>query len=199
MKQYLRHKPGALSVPAVMLLGTALVLTWVTRGLVSSSGKIDEGKEPASQGRPITPAGSLVLDATTRLPAVGALPVDLVRTPDHTGRDGSGRYLIAVNSGFGLQFNAASNRGQQSLAVIDLNARPNPVVVQNVYFPSPQSVNVGVVFSPKAESDGTYTLYASGGFENKIWIFRFLPGSRTPISPPSPGPKTTVEAPFIDV
>jgi YVTN family beta-propeller protein len=139
------------------------------------------------------------MDATTRQPAVGALPVDFVRSPDHTGRDGSGRYLIAVNSGFGIQFNAASNRGQQSLAVIDLNTTPAPVVVQNVYFPSPQSVNVGLVFSPTADEDGWYTLYASGGFENKIWVFRFSPGSKTPITPSSPGPNTLVQAPFIDI
>ena len=55
--------------------------------------------------------------------------------------------MIAVNSGYGVQFNAAANRGQQSLAVIDLNAKP-AAVIQNVYFPSPQSVNFGVVFAP---------------------------------------------------
>ena len=65
--------------------------------------------------------------------------------------------------------------------------------------PTPQSVNVGLVFSPTAESDGSYALYASGGFENKIWIFRFRPQDRSPISPGSAGPNTIVEAPFIDV
>src|SRR6185369_10282176 len=70
---------------------------------------------------------------------------------------------------------------------------------QNVYFPSPQSVNVGVVFAPTPQDDGSYALYVSGGFENKIWIFRFQPESRTPITPASPGPNTTIEAPFIDV
>jgi DNA-binding beta-propeller fold protein YncE len=139
------------------------------------------------------------MDATTRQPAVGALPLDFVRSPDHTGRDGGGRYLISVNSGFGLQFNAASNRAQQSLSVIDLSAKPAPLVVQNVYFPSPQSVNVGVVFSPQADEQGAYLLFASGGFENKIWMFRFLPGSQTPITPTSAGPNTAVTAPFIDV
>src|SRR5690242_17562399 len=126
--------------------------------------------EPASQGRPITPAGTLVQDLTTRQAAVGALPIDFVRSPDKLGPNGEGRYLLAVNSGYGVQFNATSNRGQQSIAVIDLNARP-AVVVQDVYFPSPQSVNVGVVFSPVAREDGSYALYVSGGFENKIWIF----------------------------
>ena len=42
-------------------------------------------------------------------------------------------------------------------------------------------------------------MYVAGGFENKIWIFRFLPGGVAPISPASPGPETTVTAPFIDV
>jgi YVTN family beta-propeller protein len=106
--------------------------------------------------------------------------------------------LIAVNSGYGVQFNAAANRGQQSLAVIDLNAKP-AAVIQNVYFPSPQSANVGVVFSPRPQDDGSYALYVSGGFENKIWIFSFHPDSQTPITPASPGPNTNIEAPFIDV
>ena len=162
---------------------------------VSSSAGPDE---PASEGRIITPAGSLVQDITTRQPAVGALPVDLVRSPDKSGPGGEGRFLIAVNSGYGVQFNSSANRGQQSLAVIDLNAKP-AAVIQNVYFPSPQSVNVGVVFSPKPQDDGSYALYVSGGFENKIWIFRFQPDSQTPITPASPGPNTNVEAPFIDV
>ena len=81
----------------------------------------------------------------------------------------------------------------------DLNAKPGPVVIQNVYFPSPQSVNVGVVFAPMPASDGTFALYVSGGYENKIWIFNFHPGSQNPITPVSPGPNTLVEAPFIDV
>jgi YVTN family beta-propeller protein len=148
--------------------------------------------EPASQGRPITPAGTLVRDLTTRQAAVGALPVDFVRSPDK-------RFLLAVNSGYGVQFNASGNRGQQSIAVIDLNAKPAAAVVQNVYFPSPQSVNVGVVFSPAPNEDGSYALYVSGGFENKIWIFRFHPEGQPPITPASPGPNTTVEAPSIDV
>ena len=163
--------------------------------LVSSSAVSDE---PASEGRPITPAGSLVQDLTTRQAAVGALPVDFVRSPDKLGPNGEGRFLVSVNSGYGIQFNAAANRGQQSLSVIDLNVRP-AAVVQNVYFPSPQSVNVGVAFSPVEQDDGSFALYVSGGFENKIWIFRFQPENQTPITPASPGPNTTIEAPFIDV
>ncbi len=155
--------------------------------------------QPASEGRPITPAGMLLKDATTNLPAVGALPVDFVRTPDVTGPDGKGRYLIAVNSGFGLQFSAAGNRGQQSLAVLDLNAKPAPVVIQNVYFPAPQSVCVGVALAPQPDSEGQHALYVSGGVENKIWLFQFKPGAATPITPTSNGPDTKITAPFIDV
>src|SRR5882672_8209179 len=171
----------------------------IVAGIFASSARMRQNNEPASEGRPITPAGSLIIDWTTRHPAVGSLTVDFVRSPDHTGPERKGRYLLAVNSGFGIQFSAATNRGQQSLAVIDLNASPDPVVIQNVYFPSPQSVNVGVVFSPVVEGDGSYSLYVSGGFENKIWIFRFVAGSQTPITPVSPGPNTEVKATFIDV
>lgn len=186
--------PRHLNYTLIAVLLITCLLLGSFAGVSTSAGP----DEPASQGRPITPAGSLVQDLTTRQPAVGALPVDLVRSPDKSGPGGEGRYLLAVNSGYGVQFNAAANRGQQSLGVIDLNAKP-AVVIQNVYFPSPQSVNVGVVFSPKAEDDGSYALYVSGGFENKIWIFRFHPDSQTPITPASPGPNTNVEAPFIDV
>src|SRR2546423_14168568 len=47
--------------------------------------------QPAAEGRPITPAGTLLLDATTRQPAVSALPVDFVRSPDAAGAGGRGR------------------------------------------------------------------------------------------------------------
>ncbi|HKE59252.1 MAG TPA: bifunctional YncE family protein/alkaline phosphatase family protein [Pyrinomonadaceae bacterium] len=174
------------------------VLVGVLSGIPSSASKQNTA-ETASGGRPITPAGSLVSDATTRQPAVASLPVAFVRSPDRTGPDNRGRYLISVNSGFGIQFNAAGNRAQQSLSVIDLNAKPAPQVVQNVFFPAPQSVNFGLVFAAKVAADGSYPLYVSGGFENKIWIFRLTPGDRTPITPASPGPNTNVEAPFIDV
>ena len=193
----MRHNQRTTSILAGGFLSLSILIGLIS-GMPSSASRNSED-EPASEGRRITPAGSLLIDASTRQSAVGALPVDFVRSPDRTGRDGSGRYLITVNSGFGIQFNAASNRGQQSLAVVDLNTSPAPLVVQNVYFPSPQSVNVGVVFSPAADDDGSYALYVSGGFENKIWVFRFQPRNQNPITPTSPGPNTIVEAPFVDV
>src|SRR5216684_3752744 len=144
---------------------TALLFSGTTRGQ----------QEPAGEGRPITPAGALVVDATTHLPAVGAMPMNMLRSPDTLGRGGKGRYLLVVNSGFGVQFSEESNTAQQSIAVIDLNANHAPLVIQNVYFPTPQSANVGLAFSPAAGADGYFEMYVSGGFENKVWIFRFDP------------------------
>jgi len=189
-----RHAKWAL----VLVLLIVIVLTGFIAEISSSARKV-ASDEPASQGRPITPAGKLLQDLTTRQTAVGALPVDFVRSPDNLGPDRGGRYLIAVNSGYGIQFSSEGNKGQQSLGVIDLNATGVPAVIQNIYFPSPQSVNVGVAFSQKPNDDGSYQLYVSGGFENKIWIFRYLPKNQTPITPVSPGPNTVVDAPFIDV
>ena len=166
------------SLYTTTLLGLFMLLILIGSNVTSA--RRDAEDEPAAEGRRITPAGSLIIDATTRQPAVGALPVDFVRSPDRTGRDGGGRYLIAVNSGFGLQFNAAGNRGQQSLSVIDLNAKPVPAVIQNVYFPSPQSVNVGLVFSPVADADGSYALYAAGGSKTKSGSSAFNPQIKRP-------------------
>src|SRR5712671_1281316 len=156
-------------------------------------------QEPADEGRPITPAGKLVLDSATHLPAVGAMPMAMLRSPDTLGRHGKGRYLLVMNSGYGVQFSEETNEAQQSIAVIDLNATPEPVVIQNVYFPTPQSANVGLVFSPTAGADGIFELYVSGGFENKVWIFRFDPKDDAPVQPGSPGPDTRVQAPSFEI
>jgi len=156
-------------------------------------------QEPASEGRPITPAGTLVLDAATHLPAVGAMPMAMLRSPDALGQGGKGRYLLVVNSGFGVQFSEDTNRAQQSIAVIDLNASPEPQVIQNVYFPTPQSANVGLAFSHTTGADGTFIMYVSGGFENKVWIFRFDPKAAAPVQPSSNGPNTKVQAPSFEI
>ena len=180
----------------VFALALAICLQFRANGKPADD---DDDRKPLAETAPtFSPAGTLVLDAATGKPAVGSLPVDLVRSPDSLGPDGKGRYLVAVNSGYGVQFDARTSRGQQSLALIDLNAKPAPAVVQNVYFPSPQSACVGAVFSPPA-ADGSATLFVSGGFENKVWGFRYRPGAPQPLTPGSPGPKSTVTARSVDV
>src|SRR5215468_6904565 len=195
----IRLSPASFGLLASLFCGAATILFGCFWFLSAAGQDVKIVNQPASEGRTITPAGTLLLDAATRLPAVAPLTVDFVRSSDRNGPDGKGRYLIAVNSGFGLQFNAETNHGQQSLAVIDLNVKPAPVVIQNVYFPAPQSASVGVALTAQAEQDGSHLLYVSGGVENKIWMFRFTPGAPAPITPASPGPNTRVEAPFIDV
>ena len=152
--------------------------------------------ESSADGYRTTPAGKLVGDASTGLPAVAPLTMNFVRSPDADGPGGKGRYLIAVNSGYGLEFNSKS-KPQQSLSIIDL-AAAEPKVVQNVYFPAPQSANFGLVFDPKLQSDGKYRMYVSGGFENKIWILGFDAKAEQPVAPQTK-PDEVVKAPFIDV
>ena len=180
-----------------LLLATLILV--IVLPLIPSFAEKDSATETPSQGRPITPAGGLVKDLNTRLPAVGSLAVDFIRSPDRFGPNSAGRYVIAVNSGYGVQFTGSGNKGQQSLGVIDLNHSAGPTVIQNVYFPSPQSVNVGVAFGRQPDEDGSYPLFVSGGFQNKIWIFKFQPNTANPITPTSPGPNTNVSAQFIDV
>ncbi|MDX2032033.1 MAG: bifunctional YncE family protein/alkaline phosphatase family protein [Blastocatellia bacterium] len=194
----MRLSPLAVRSLLIVALGGVIGMVYAGRWWKARA-DIEVKNQPASQGRRISPAGMLLVDAATKLPAVGALPVDFVRSPDKSGPGGEGRYLIAVNSGFGLQFNAGSNSAQQSLAVIDLNVKPDPMVIQNVYFPTPQGATVGAAFARQADADGRYALYVSGGVENRIWIFRFTPGARAPIAPVSPGTNAKIDAPFIDL
>lgn len=150
---------------------------------------VQERQAPPLQ-RYLEPAGDIVLDSTGAAPD-GALPVAFARSPDTTGPDGRGRYLIAVNSGYGVQ-DVARAKAAQMLQVIDLAAQPAATVVQTIRFPSPKSVNVGLAFGPGR--DGAWPLYASGGVQNGVWRFTFTPGRTAPLSPADPP-----AAPAIDL
>ncbi|MEO6589991.1 MAG: alkaline phosphatase family protein, partial [Pyrinomonadaceae bacterium] len=149
------------------------------------------------QNKKLNPAGKLLIDADTNAPAVMPMTFDFVRSPDTKGADGKGRFLIAVNSGYGLMFNSKS-KAQQTVSVIDLNKKPVPQVVQNIYFPSPQSANFGLVFDKEAQTYGKINLYLSGGFENKIWVLSFDAAKDKPLAPQNARDEN-LEAPFIDV
>ena len=151
----------------------------------------------ALQNRRVAPAGKLLTDAATGEIAVMPLTFNFVRSPDAAAKDGKGRYLIAVNSGYGLTFNSKS-KPQQTLSVIDLNKSPEPQIVQNIYFPSPQSANFGLVFDKEAQPDGKFNLYLAGGYENKIWILSFDPNAAKPLAPAN-APDTKFDSPFIDI
>ena len=182
------------------IFGLAMFVSATTFGLFYSTitqAGTSIGFDSQLQNRKTSPAGKLLIDAATKQPAVMPLTFNFVRSPDTSAGDGKGRYLIAVNSGFGLTFNSKS-KPQQTLSVIDLNAAPEPQIVQNVYFPSPQSANFGLVFDVKPQPDGKFNLYLAGGYENKIWILSFNPAAEKPLAPAN-APDEKFDAPFIDV
>jgi hypothetical protein len=184
------------SIVVCLLVSVALIAAfyWLPRESAAQSAIVEN---VATQGRSLTPAGKLVVDAATNLAAVAPLTVDFVRSPDNSGAGGKGRYLIAVNSGYGLHFNSRS-KAQQTLSVNDTEAKPKPLVVQNLYFPSPNSANFGVTFSTEKDADGSFQMFVAGGFENRIWLFKFNPNEKEPISPGNK-PDANLEAGFIDV
>lgn len=184
-----------------LLLITSLFITAAVivffRLPFKSTAQIEIAENVATQGRTLTPAGKLLIDAATNLPAVAPLTVDFVRSPDEAGADGKGRFLIAVNSGFGVQFDSKS-KPQQTVSVIDLNLKPEPQIIQTVYFPSPSSANFGVAFAREKDADGAYQMFVAGGFENRVWLFKFNPNETQPIAPGNQ-PDKSPQAGFIDV
>lgn len=191
-RPYIRRSALIFTILCVVAVPTILYF-----GQFGSLADTDPVYSIPQQDRTVTPAGKLVIDASNGLPAVAPLTMNFVRTPDSSASDGKGRYLIAVNSGYGLQFNSKS-RPNQTLSVIDLNLKPEPQVIQNVYFPGPQSATVGLVFDPMLQFDGKYRFYVSGGYENKIWVMAYDPKANQPLSPQNK-PDEKFDAPFVDV
>jgi len=157
----------------------------------------DAGRSLHLQGRPLQPTGEPLVDAASGQIAVMPLPVKLLRSPDETGPGGGGRYLLSINSGYGLQLSSKSRVANQTVSVVDL-AAAGPPVVQTLYFPSPQSASVGAAFGPRA-ADGSFPLYVSGGVENRVWVFRLTPGQDPPVTPPASVPYEPVTAASISL
>ena len=191
MQKFKLRSPVLIGAVVLFVFVVGFGIRWFT------SKADDEVATVDVQNDRLKPAGKLLLDTVTDQPAVAPLTMNFVRTPDKTGPDRRGRFLIAVNSGYGLLFNSRS-KAQQTLSVIDLNLKPEPKVVQNVYFPAPQSANFGLAFDERVKDDGTYRLYLSGGFENKIWTLGFDPKATQPLLPKN-APDEKFDAPIIDV
>ncbi|GGJ61873.1 bifunctional YncE family protein/alkaline phosphatase family protein [Streptomyces brasiliensis] len=120
---------------------------------------------PSEDGTAVTPIGYRVIPAgdQTRL---GHLPLNAALHPD-------GRYLLVTNNG----------QGVQSLQLVD--TRTNEVV-QTLSYPSPESLYIGLAWSP----DGK-TAYASAAANSKIRVLSFADGRLTegdPIKLPTKAP-----------
>src|SRR5258708_40233671 len=91
------------SLPAIVIVSLVFCIVALYLGSRDSQALIGPRADVVAGQMSLTPAGHLVIDTSTGLPAVGPLTMNFVRTPDTAGPDGKGRYLIAVNSGFGLR------------------------------------------------------------------------------------------------
>ncbi|MGW3208246.1 alkaline phosphatase family protein [Streptomyces sp. NPDC001135] len=121
---------------------------------------------PRKDGTAITPVGHRVTPAgdQTRL---GDLPLNAALHPD-------GRHLLVTNNGPGVQ----------SLQLVD--TRTNKVV-QTLSYPSPESLYIGLAWSP----DGR-TAYASAAANSRIRVLSFADGrltERDPVKLPTKSPE----------
>jgi YVTN family beta-propeller protein len=146
-----------------LLVSTGLALVLIGGGTAfafsnKTAGPRGDGTAITSVGYRVTPAGD-----QTRL---GNLPLNAVLHPD-------GRHLLVTNNG----------QGVQSLQVVDTDTNR---VTQTLPFPSPESLYIGLAWSP----DGR-TAYASAAANSKIRVLSFADGKLTegtPITLPTKTP-----------
>src|SRR5204863_7799401 len=74
-------------------------------------------QEPAAEGRPITPAGALLIDQTTHLPAGRPMPTAMRGSPHPSRRGGKDRYPPAAKRGSGVPSLEHTKETQQSICV----------------------------------------------------------------------------------
>ncbi len=140
-----------------LVMSGVLALTLLVGGGVAFADLSNRTAGPRPDGTAITPVGHQVTPAgaQTRL---GNLPLNAVLHPD-------GRHLLVTNNG----------QGVQSLQLVDTDTN---TVVQTLPFPSPESLYIGLAWSP----DGT-TAYASAAANSKIRVFSFAGGKLTEAEP----------------
>jgi YVTN family beta-propeller protein len=113
-------------------------------------GPHDNGTGTTPHDWMLTPAG--------QQQTLGDFPMGGAISPDH-------RFMVVTNDG----------QGTQSLQVVDLQTQK---VLQTVSYNSPNSLYLGVAFSP----DGK-TVYAYGGGKNNIRVYSFANGTLTESTP----------------
>src|SRR6266508_3248285 len=104
--------PASFGLLTSLFCGATTILFGCFWFLSAASQDVKIVNQPAAEGHTITPAGTLLLDATTRLPAVAPLTVDFVRSPDKNGPDGKGRFLNRGEPRLDTQINRKPQTGQ---------------------------------------------------------------------------------------
>ena len=130
--------------------------------------------------RPLDPAGDRASPRRRidggRLPARHVPP--LAR---HDWPGGRGRYLVVVNSGYGVQY--APHERRTAVAAGHRSQCPAGAGRRAVgLLPVAAKHQRGRGVRHQADA-GAWPLYVSGGFENRIWRLTFTPGAPTPIAP----------------
>ncbi len=148
-----------------IVLSGVLALSLVGGG-AAFAGLTNRPAGPKPDGTGITPVGFQVTPTgdQTRL---GNLPLNAVLHPD-------GRHLLVTNNG----------QGVQSLQLVDTDTNK---VVQTLPFPSPESLYIGLAWSPDGKK-----AYASAAANSKIRVLSFADGKLTegtPISLPTTTPE----------
>ena len=154
------------------LLLTVCLLFGLLGGVSSSA----EPDGPASQGRPITPAGSLVQDLTTVRSR--SARCRWIWCAVRTSRDRAARERPACRE---QRLRYSVQRRRESRSAIDCRDRSECEAGgggPKCLLPVAAECERGRGVCAAPQEDGSHALYVSGGFENKIWIFRFQPESK---------------------
>ncbi|MGZ4489891.1 MAG: alkaline phosphatase family protein [Nocardioidaceae bacterium] len=132
-------------------------LALVVAGGAATAAQLTTHAGPSGDGTAVTPVGFRVTPAGSQT-TLGDLPLNTALSPD-------GKTMLVSNDG----------QGTQSLQVVDTSTSK---VVQTLDYASPQSLFVGLAFSP----DGTKA-YAAGGGQQVIHTYDVKDGRLTETAP----------------